>query len=124
MPLRGSLVVLTIGSMLYLLVALGIGLVISAVAKSQFVASSLAAVVSFLPAMMLSGFLFDIRSMPAFLRAVTYIVPAKYYITVTRGVLLKGVALDVLWPQAVSMIIFAFVGLSLATLAFHKRLDA
>jgi ABC-2 type transport system permease protein len=58
------------------------------------------------------------------LRAVTYIVPAKYYITVTRGILLKGVDANVLWVQGLSMIIFACVGLALATLSFHKRLDA
>jgi len=58
------------------------------------------------------------------LRAITYIVPAKYYIAVTRGILLKGVGLNVLWVHGLSMIVFACVGLGLATLAFHKRIDA
>jgi ABC-2 type transport system permease protein len=81
-----------------------------------------AMVATYLPALLLSGFLFDIASMPAALRAVTYIVPARYYITVTRGVFLKGVGPDVLWVQGLSMVLFATIGIGLATAAFHKRI--
>jgi ABC-2 type transport system permease protein len=122
-PFHGSVLLLAVMTFLFLLGALGLGIFISAVLKSQILATQVAMVATYLPALLLSGFLFDIRSMPMFLKVVTYIVPAKYYITVTRGVLLKGVGLNVLWPQAVSMIAFACVGLGLATLAFHKRLD-
>ena len=80
-PFRGSVAVLTGVSMLYLLVALAIGLWISSAVKSQFVASQIALLVTFLPAVMLSGFLFDLRSMPAVVRVITYMLPARYYVT-------------------------------------------
>jgi ABC-2 type transport system permease protein len=73
---------------------------------------------------LLSGFLFDIGAMPRVLRAITYIVPARYYVTVTRGVLLKGVGIEVLWVQGLFMVMFAAVGLTLATVAFRKRIAA
>ncbi len=80
-PLRGSVWVLTGVSMLYLLVALGTGLLISSAVKSQFVASQVTLLVTFMPAFMLSGFLFDLRSMPVLVRLVTYVLPARYYVT-------------------------------------------
>jgi ABC-2 type transport system permease protein len=79
-------------------------------------------VATYLPALLLSGFLFDIRAMPTALQAITYIVPARYYVAVTRGVLLKGVGFDVLWLQGLFMLLFAALGLSLATIAFRKRI--
>jgi ABC-2 type transport system permease protein len=123
-PFNGSVLLLAAMTLLFLLGALGLGIFISATLKSQILATQVAMVATYLPALLLSGFLFDIRSMPIVLRAVTYIVPAKYYIAVTRGVLLKGVGLDVLWIHGLSMIVFACVGLGLATFAFHKRIDA
>ena len=81
-PFRGSVTLLIGVSMLYLLVALAIGLLISSTLKSQFVASQIALLVTFLPAVMLSGFLFDLRSMPAVVRVITYILPARYYVDV------------------------------------------
>jgi ABC-2 type transport system permease protein len=79
-PFRGSIFVLGGISMLYLLVALGIGLYFSSVTKNQFVAVQLTMLVTFMPAMMLSGFIYDLRSMPAVIRAVTYALPARYYV--------------------------------------------
>jgi ABC-2 type transport system permease protein len=81
-------------------------------------------IATYLPAVLLSGFMFDIASMPAVLRAATLFVPARYYITVTRGVFLKGVGVDVLWLQAAFMVLFATLGLALATRAFRKELAA
>jgi len=123
-PFRGNVVLLAGMTLLFLLGALGLGIFISATLKSQVLATQAAMVATYMPALLLSGFIFDIRSMPIVLKAVTYIVPAKYYIAVTRGILLKGVGAHVLWMQGVSMIIFATLGLSLATAAFHKRIDA
>jgi ABC-2 type transport system permease protein len=121
-PLRGSILLLAAMTLLFLLGALGLGMFISAVLRSQVLATQIAMVVTYLPALLLSGFLFDIASMPAVLRAVTWIVPAKYYITVTRGVFLKGVGIEALWVQAGSMLLFATVGIALAALAFQKRI--
>jgi ABC-2 type transport system permease protein len=121
-PLRGSVMLLAIMTFLFLLGALGLGMFISAAMKSQILATQVAIVATYLPALLLSGFLFDIGAMPAALQAFTYIVPARYYIGVTRGVFLKGVGIEALWVQAVSMVIFATVGISLAALNFRKRI--
>jgi ABC-2 type transport system permease protein len=121
-PLRGSLLLLGAMTVLFLLGALGLGMFISAVLRSQVLATQVAMVVTYLPALLLSGFLFDIRSMPVVLQGITYIVPARYYIGVTRGVFLKGVGLEALWVQGVSMVIFAAAGIGLATIAFRKRI--
>ena len=89
-PFRGSVLVLSAVSMLYLLVSLAIGLLISSAVKSQFVASQVALLVTFLPALMLSGFLFDLRSMPALVRVITYLLPARYFVTLLQTIFLAG----------------------------------
>jgi ABC-2 type transport system permease protein len=71
---------------------------------------------------LLSGFLFSISTMPLALKVATYVVPARYYVTVTKGIFLKGVGLEVLWIDAVAMVIFATVGISLAIRSFKKEL--
>ncbi len=99
-PLRGSVGVLIGVSMLYLLVALGIGLLISSGVKSQFVASQVTLLVTFLPAVMLSGFLFDLRSMPIAVRLITYVLPARYYVALLQTVFLSGDVWSVIVPNA------------------------
>lgn len=99
-PFRGSLIVLTGASTLYLLVALAIGLLISSAVKSQFVASQITVLVTFLPAVMLSGFLFDLRSMPAAVRMMTYLLPARYYVTLLQTIFLAGDIWAVILPNA------------------------
>jgi ABC-2 type transport system permease protein len=99
-PFRGSVVVLISASMLYLLVALAIGLLISSAFKNQFVASQIALLVTFLPAVMLSGFLFDLRSMPAAVRVITYLLPARYYVSLLQTVFLAGDIWTVIAPDA------------------------
>ena len=89
-PLRGSLFLLCLASIIYLLVALGIGLLISTLVKSQFLASQLAMTLTFLPAMMLSGFLYDLRSMPVFIQAITYALPARYAVALMQTIYLAG----------------------------------
>ena len=86
--------------MLYLLVALGIGLLISSATKNQFVASQLTMLVTFLPAFMLSGFLFDLRSMPAAVRLITYVLPARYFVALLQTVFLAGDVWSVILPNA------------------------
>jgi ABC-2 type transport system permease protein len=121
-PLRGSLWVLTGVSMLYLLVTLGIGLAVSSVSRSQFVASQLALLVSFLPAMMLSGFLFDLRSMPVAVRMISYLTPARYYVALLQTIFLAGNIWDVILPNAAVLAIVAAVLLLLSRAATRKRL--
>jgi pyoluteorin transport system permease protein len=108
-PLRGSISVLLGASTLYLLVALGIGLLISSAVKSQFVASQVTLLVTFLPAVMLSGFLFDIRSMPVPVRAITYILPARYYVALLQTVFLAGDVWSVIVPNTAVLAVMALV---------------
>ncbi len=122
-PLRGSLWVLIAASTLYLLVALGIGLLISSWVKNQLVASQLAMLVTFMPAFMLSGFLFDLRSMPAIVRFITYLLPARYYVALLQSVFLAGNVWSVIVPNA---LVLAAMGVALALAsraAMRKSLD-
>jgi ABC-2 type transport system permease protein len=121
-PFNGSVVLLAVMTLLFLLGALGLGIFISAAIRSQVLAMQVAMVATYLPALLLSGFLYDIAGMPRMLQAVTYIIPARYYIAVTRGVFLKGVGAEVLWIQGLFMVAFAAAGLGLATAAFRKRI--
>ncbi len=122
-PLRGSLWLLVGSSMLYLLVALGIGLVVSSITKSQFIASQIALLVTFLPAMMLSGFLFDLHSMPAAVRAVTYVLPARYYVTLLQTLFLAGNVWRVVLPNAAVLAAMAVVMMLLSRIATRKKLS-
>lgn len=98
-PLRGTLPVLLIASMLYVLVALGIGLLISSAVKNQLIASQLSMLATFMPALMLSGFLFDLRSMPAAIRVITFALPARYYVTLLQTIFLAGNVWSVIVPN-------------------------
>lgn len=123
-PFRGSVLLLGVMSLFFLAGALGFGIFISAAIKSQVLATQVAMVATYLPALLLSGFLFDIASMPVPLQAVTYLVPARYFVVVTRGIFLKGVGIEVLWAQGLMMIAFAVLGLGLATRVFRKEISA
>ncbi|HEU5261167.1 MAG TPA: ABC transporter permease [Gemmatimonadales bacterium] len=121
-PFRGNVLLLGLMTLLFLVGALGLGMFVSAALKSQLLATQVAILATYLPALILSGFIFSLATMPLPLRAISTIVPARYFITVTRGVFLKGVGLDVLWPQALAMILFTVVGLGLATRLFRKEI--
>ena len=121
-PFRGSVTVLTGASMLYLLVALAMGLLISSTVKSQFVASQIALLVTFLPAVMLSGFLFDLRSMPAVVRVITYILPARYYVTLLQTIFLAGDIWTVILPNAAVLAGMALLFLILTRRVTQKEL--
>jgi ABC-2 type transport system permease protein len=121
-PLRGSILVLTSVSVLYLLVTLCTGLLISSLTKSQFIASQVAIVATFLPAMMLSGFLFDLRSMPAAIRAITYLLPARYYVALLQTIFLAGDVWKVIAPNAAVLAVMAGGLLLLSRLATQKKL--
>jgi ABC-2 type transport system permease protein len=120
-PLRGSILVLAVVSSLYLLVALGIGLAASAT-RSQFLASQIALLATFLPAMLLSGFLFDIRSMPAFLQAITIVLPARYFVTLLKTIFLAGDLWVVILPNTAVLAVMAAVLMAVAARATRKKL--
>ena len=121
MPMRGSWVVLLGVVSLFLVGALGFGLLISSIAETQQVAFQLALLTSFLPTLMLSGFIFPISSMPEFLQLVTRIVPARYFLVALRGIVLKGVGPAVFWSDLVALVIFAVVILGLASLRLRRQ---
>jgi ABC-2 type transport system permease protein len=121
-PFRGSVWVLVAVSMLYLLVALAIGLLISSATKSQFVSSMVTILVAFLPALMLSGFLFDLRSMPAAVRLITYALPARYYVALLQTVFLAGDIWGVVLPNAAVLTGMAGILLMLTRAATRKKL--
>ena len=121
-PFRGSLLLLIGTSMLYLIVALCIGLLVSSVVKSQFVASQVALLVTFLPALMLSGFLFDLRSMPVVIRGISYALPARYYVTLLQTIFLAGNVWSVIVPNSLVLAGMAGVLLMLTRMATKKKL--
>jgi len=121
-PLRGNPFLLLVLSFFFLIGALGLGIFISAVAKSQLLAIQMAMLATFLPAYLLSGFMFAIDVMPKVLQIITFLVPARYFLVVTRGIFLKGVGVEILRVQGLLMIVFAAVGLLLAIHVFKKEI--
>ena len=122
-PFRGSAGLLMVLSLAFIVGALGLGMFISAVARSQLLATQMALILTFLPAFLLSGFMFAIDVMPPALQAVTYLIPARYFLVVTRGVFLKGVGVEVLAIEGLLMIAFAVLGIFAATRAFRKEIQ-
>ena len=122
-PLRGSLGLLFLSSMIYLVGALGIGLLVSTLVKSQFLASQLAMMLTFLPAMMLSGFIYDLRSMPAVIRGITYVLPARYAVTLLQTLYLAGDVPGVIWWNLGVLTVMAAALMTATRLATRKRLD-
>ena len=122
-PLRGSFWVLTSASALYMLVALGMGLLISTVARNQFVAGQIALVATFLPAFILSGFLFQISSMPEVVQAITHIVPARYFVAILQTVFMAGNIWPVILANCAALLLMMLIFLGLARRNTRKRLD-
>ena len=121
LPMRGSWWLLLLALSLFLVGALGLGLLISSVADNQQVAFQLAMLASFLPTLMLSGFIFPIASMPAFLRAVTYAVPARYFLIALRAIVLKGVGIQLFWADLAALSIYALFVLTLASIRLRRQ---
>ena len=121
-PLRGSAALLFGMAAVFLAGSLAMGMVISIVAKNQLLASQLAMVLTFLPSFLLSGFMFAVQNMPKPVQAITYLIPARYFVALLKGIYLKGVGLEVLAMEAVLLTIFGLVMVALANKKFKKRL--
>jgi ABC-2 type transport system permease protein len=121
-PIRGSLALLVLTGLVFLLGMLGQGLFISVVARNQLVATQAGALSALLPSVILSGMIFPIENMPLALQAISRVIPARYLVHALRGILLKGNGLDVLWPDLLAMAVFALGILGLATARFKRRL--
>ena len=122
-PIRGNLLYVGMFSVLFLANALGIGLFVSAISRNVTYSQLLAFLISLLPSILLSGFIFPISSMPTIIQGITYLVPARYFLVILRGIFLKGVGPEVLWPQGIFLLANAMVFLGLASLKFKKSLD-
>ena len=121
-PLRGSPLLLVLASVCFLACSLGAGLFISTISETQQQAM-MTTFFFFQPAFMLSGFSFPIRNMPEVVQWVTYVNPMRYFMEIVRGIFLKGVGLDVLWPQILALAGLGAMILTASALRFHKRLD-
>jgi ABC-2 type transport system permease protein len=122
-PLRGSLWLLCLASMIFLVVALGVGLLVSTWVKSQFLASQLAMTLTLMPAMMLSGFLYDLRSMPSVVRGITYAMPARYAVTLLQTLYLAGDIGSVIWLNLAILTAMVVALMLAARLATRKQLS-
>jgi ABC-2 type transport system permease protein len=122
-PLRGSLWVLFGASSLFLLAALGMGLLISAVSKNQFVAGQIAIIVTFLPAFILSGFIFDINSMPWIVQIITHLMAARYFVSILQTVFLAGNIWAIILPNALALVVMAAFFLGMTRKKSRKRLE-
>ena len=121
-PFRGTIATLFLSSALFLIVMLLLGFFISVIAKTQLAASQIALIVTFLPAFLLSGFLFAIEQMPVFIQYVTRVLPARYYVSALKNIFLKGTPVEMLYADLLPLAVFALVLVLLATRAFKKKL--
>jgi ABC-2 type transport system permease protein len=122
-PFRGSWLVFFGCSMLFLITVLSLGYFISVIGKSQLAASQMALLATFLPAFLLSGFIFPIDQMPVVVQWITRVLPARYYVSILRNVFLKGTAVQVMAGQLIALAVIALGLIVLSTRVFHKRLE-
>ena len=122
-PLRGSVWLLMAMSLVYLMTTLGLGLFISTISDTQQQAMITASFFFLIPMIFLSGFVFPIENMPDVVQQVTYLIPLRYFLVILRGIFLKGVGLETLWPQALAMFAWGAGILTLATLRSAKRAE-
>jgi ABC-2 type transport system permease protein len=122
-PFRGHLSVFFLSSIMFMTVVLSMGYFFSVVAKSQLAASQISLIATFLPAFLLSGFIYPIDQMPAVIQVITHIVPARYYMAILRNVFLKGTSIALMWRDFMGLALFATLLAFAATRVFRKRLD-
>lgn len=122
-PVRGSLLLLLLECALFILVSLALGILLSARTSSQRVAMMAALLVTMLPNVLLSGFIFPVESMPLPLRIVSNIVPGRWFVAIARGIMLKGVGLDYLWHETLILAVMAAVLLAASVRSFKERLE-
>lgn len=121
-PLKGSIILLLVFSVVFMIGAMSLGMFISIVAKKQVMASQMAILATFLPSFLLSGFVFPIATMPLVLQGITFLVSARYFVTILKGIFLKGVGLEVLWIEGLLLCAFTAVMLALSMARFKKEL--
>lgn len=121
-PMRGSIALLFGMCLIYLLSTLGLGLFVSTISKTQQQAMMTSIFFFLMPMIYLSGFIFPIENMPSWIQPMTYLIPLRYFLVIVRGIFLKGIGLEILWPQAVALLAWGLAVLTLATFRSSKRL--
>jgi len=121
-PFRGSLLLLTVTICIFLFGALFWGIFVSAAARTQVQAYQMGILSSFLPAFLLSGFIYSIENMPWVIRIITYVIPARYVVTILKGLFLKGVGLEVLWVELMFLVLYAAIVFLAATRKLNRKL--
>jgi len=122
-PMRGSLLLLLADALLFILASLSLGILVSARTSSQRVAMMGAALATMLPNILLSGFIFPVESMPLALRLLSNLIPGRWFVEIARGIMLKGVGLEYVWPQSVVLVVMSLVLLTAAARSFNARLE-
>lgn len=120
-PFLGSFPLFLVAAVIYVLCTVGIGLLVSSVTRSQIVAMLLSLLATLMPSFLFSGFLFPIYTMPAMLQLYTYLFPARYFIEISRGIVMKGVGLSVLWPQLLALLLYTVLVFGVTTRLFRKK---
>lgn len=120
-PMRGNLLLLVVSSCIFLFGALCWGILVSALTRSQLMAYQMGVLTSFLPAFLLSGFVYSIENMPVVIQAITYVVPSRYFVTILKGIFLKGVGIGVLWVELVFLIVFASLVFFITTRKLRQK---
>ena len=121
-PLRGNPLLIFGASSVFLVGALGLGFLLSVVTRSQLLASQAAMIMTFLPAFLLSGFIFAISNMPKAVQMITYLIPARYFVTILKGIFLKGIGVTIIWAEGIFLVFFGLVIIMLSKLKFKKKL--
>lgn len=121
-PLRGSVVLVFAMAAIFLVGLLSVGILLSIITRSQLLSSQVAMIVTYLPALLLSGLMFAISNMPKALQVITHIIPARYFVALLKGIYLKGIGLEILGSEAALLAVFSIVMLFLANVKFKKKL--
>ncbi len=122
-PIKGNYYLMLFASFVFLMAALSIGLIFSVIAKSSQEAMQLALLTTMLPSLLLSGFVFPIENMPKFVQAISYLVPARYFLRILRGIYLQGVGLPYLWRDLLLLTIFSVIAVRICVRSFKKRIE-
>jgi ABC-2 type transport system permease protein len=122
-PIKGSVVLLFFSAFIFMLSTLGLGLFVSTISRTQQQATMTTMFGVMMPMMFLSGFAFPIENMPGVIRYVTYLVPLRYFLTIVRGIILKGIGFEDLWKEFAILLMFGVIILTLSSLRFRKKLE-
>ncbi len=121
-PLRGNVITLLVLSLLFIMVALGLGLLVSSISKTQQQATMTAQFFVMMPMLILSGFIFPIENMPRLFQYITYLIPVRYFMEIVRGIFLKGDGFADLWPQTLALFAIGVVVLSMSVYTFRRSI--